>query len=83
MRQPCDNRSAEISHDIVNECTAYTEFTATRRIKPTRCGRTMHSGDNYRVTVPERPRQTPPRDRIVQHTQLQFRVTTIATRGLV
>ena len=27
----------------------------------------MHSSDNYRVTAPERPRQTPPRDRIVQH----------------
>ena len=40
----------------------------------------MHSGDNYRVTAPEGPRQTPPRDRPhrLAH-EHQFRVTTVAT----
>jgi len=70
MRQPCDYRSAEISHNIVNECTSYTEFTATRRIKPTRCTFDEQCTAAITIvwTVPERPRQTPPRDRIVQHT---------------
>ena len=67
MRQPCDYRSAEISHDIVNE---RIHSNTTYKANTLYIRRTMHSGDEYRVTAPARPRQTPPRDRIVQHMQL-------------
>ena len=67
MRQPCNYRSAEISHDIVNE---RIHSNTTYKANTLYIRRTMHSRDNYRVTAPERPRQMPPRDHIVQHTSI-------------
>ena len=87
MRQPCDYCSAEISHDIVNECTSYTEFTATWRIKPTRC--TFDEQCTAAITIAWRCPNGPDRRHRVTassstcsnrlHHELQFRVTTVAT----